>query len=65
MRSKRQKMKLETQRNNYCVLCLMVPPDPERDDNLCSECGHINDKYSVDTYKNQLNLESEDGWTSG
>ena len=65
MRSRREKMLLETQTNNYCTLCMEVPPDPHRDDNLCTECGAVNDRYSSVEYLEQLNLESENGWKNG
>lgn len=51
-------MQLETQENNYCVLCLEVPPDPSREDHLCNDCGAISDKYNFG--EEQLNLLEED-----
>lgn len=55
-------MKLEAQ-SSYCELCLEIPPDPNRDDGLCEDCGSISDKYNLS--ENQLNLESEEAWQIG
>jgi len=33
--------------NNTCHLCLEDKIDPDREDNLCKDCGMIVDKYNL------------------
>jgi hypothetical protein len=31
--------------DDLCILCLMAPEDPDREDGLCDECGSVADSY--------------------
>lgn len=51
-------MKLEDQSRLFCDVCLQAPPNPDRDDNLCTVCGVLSDKYNTFLEEN-LNLEDD------